>query len=639
MQLNPNVANFSDLIFGEELRVPNYQRSYVWKKKQFEKLILEIFLVGQPDKPKSAFLGPLVLLEHEKTSDIVDGQQRLTTLVMVLATFATFSKKNFAAEPIKLPSSSAIGKQLKLRSDLSLEDGIQSLLGKSSTNGGTFFRTNSEIRKIFGEAFLDGGVWKTENFWDRAVKRFPEHHAEIKNLQAVWRGIEKVAHTQLLDELKSASSTSRKKQIVIRRLEFILEKVQFLKIGVANRNDALTLFQTLNDRGLQLKPADLIRAFLFEQIFLNSRKDENFTDRDLDGAWREAISCLRKEHIDFNQFLRHWLMARGGGQVREQDIVDLVKKEMVDEKHSVQQMVDEIKDAAECYRNICYPLGTSQENRIPDPKTAASLWRMRHLGDSHRILTLRIIGMFRQAGKRQMVREAILDIERFVFRNAAVDRLMPQQVENIFWGAAQKIKNGTNAELQAALRELKGKLDDEDGDVVSKLPTPEEVEAALLENPPMRNSGLTRYVMELYCHFNQNDQLHKTLIFDSSYQVEHLAPQKPAVVRTVIGAKEKTVFPKEYWYDALGIEVDESPAEYSELVLQWGNLTLWNARSNASLKDLPWEYKRGGFPGKKNGLHWCQIKSNVQLAQRHGSWSVKEIDSRTRLIVSNVSKF
>jgi len=390
---------------------------------------------------------------------------------------------------------------------------------------------------------------------------------------------------------------------------------------------------------LQLKPADLIRAFLFEQIFLNSRKDENFTDRDLDGAWREAISCLRKEHIDFNQFLRHWLMARGGGQVREQDIVDLVKKEMVDEKHSVQQMVDEIKDAAECYRNICYPLGTSQENRIPDPKTAASLWRMRHLGDSHRILTLRIIGMFRQAGKRQMVREAILDIERFVFRNAAVDRLMPQQVENIFWGAAQKIKNGTNAELQAALRELKGKLDDEDGDVVSKLPTPEEVEAALLENPPMRNSGLTRYVMELYCHFNQNDQLHKTLIFDSSYQVEHLAPQKPAVVRTVIGAKEKTVFPKEYWYDALGIEVDESPAEYSELVLQWGNLTLWNARSNASLKDLPWEYKRGGFPGKKNGLHWCQIKSNVQLAQRHGSWSVKEIDSRTRLIVSKVSKF
>ena len=638
MQLNPNVANLSDLIFGEELKIPNYQRSYVWKKKQFSKLIHEIFHVGRTDNPKSVFLGPLVLLEHEKTSEIVDGQQRLTTLVIVLATFMTFSKKHLPAETIKISPSSAIGKKLKLSQDLSLEEGVQRLLSKSASSSGSFFRANSEIRKLFSEAFLDGGVWKADNFWQRAIKRNPELHADIRSLQSVWQGIEKESHRQLAEELRSATTASRQKQMVVKRLEFILERVQFLKIGITTRQDALTLFQTLNDRGLQLKPADLIRAFLFEQIFRNTSEGETFTDKDLDTAWREAIRCLSKDSVDFNQFLRHWLMARGGGQVREQDIVELVKTEMSAKKHTVQQMVDEIRDAAECYRNICHPLGTPLENRIPDSMTAASLWRMRHLGDSHRILTLRIVTMFWQTGKRLLVREAILDIERFVFRNAAVDRLMPQQVENIFWQAAQKIQKGTNSELKAALRALRGNLD-EDGAIVSKLPTPEEVESALQENPPTRNSGLTRYVLELYCHLGQNKQLHASLIFDSSYQVEHLAPSGPAVERTVVGLKDKKVFPKEYWYGALGIGIDESPVAYSQLVLQWGNLTLWNARSNASLKDLPWGYKRNGLPGKQNGLHYCSIKSNIQLAEQNARWSTREIEARTRLILSKVSKF
>ena len=86
MNDNPRVLNFYHLL-NYCFNIPEYQRGYRWEKKQVEDLLndLKYFIEKKSDKKEFYCLQPIVVYKTDENSyDVIDGQQRLTTLYLIL---------------------------------------------------------------------------------------------------------------------------------------------------------------------------------------------------------------------------------------------------------------------------------------------------------------------------------------------------------------------------------------------------------------------------------------------------------------------------------------------------------------------------------------------------------------------------
>jgi uncharacterized protein with ParB-like and HNH nuclease domain len=75
-------------IFGDAdsyYQIPDYQRPYSWNTEQIEQMWDDIYS-SMETKEESYFLGPIILIERKGYFEVVDGQQRLTTLTILKAT-------------------------------------------------------------------------------------------------------------------------------------------------------------------------------------------------------------------------------------------------------------------------------------------------------------------------------------------------------------------------------------------------------------------------------------------------------------------------------------------------------------------------------------------------------------------------
>lgn len=93
----PKIIKVRDLLTNESLQIPSYQRPYKWTIKNVNQLIDDILI----HKEKSEYrLGTLVVHNHDNISDIVDGQQRTITLILIA--YAIFQKQNKTTEEEKV---------------------------------------------------------------------------------------------------------------------------------------------------------------------------------------------------------------------------------------------------------------------------------------------------------------------------------------------------------------------------------------------------------------------------------------------------------------------------------------------------------------------------------------------------------
>ena len=88
-------------LFGKTLKIPDYQRPYTWTEKQVKPLLEDLYLFFQKNNQNQVpvLLGSTILFENDNTFEIVDGQQRLTTLAIILYCLGksdiVFLKQNF----------------------------------------------------------------------------------------------------------------------------------------------------------------------------------------------------------------------------------------------------------------------------------------------------------------------------------------------------------------------------------------------------------------------------------------------------------------------------------------------------------------------------------------------------------------
>jgi uncharacterized protein with ParB-like and HNH nuclease domain/predicted transport protein len=281
-------ANLLDLLkVANQFEVPIYQRAYAWDRAECEQLWKDILRAGENEQLGSHFTGSVVYVEkafgtqtNQAPSLIIDGQQRVTTVSLILAALASHldGDGSLHKEPLEGFSPEEIRDSYLINRFKSDERRYKLLLSqddrgalKAVVDGAE--RPSAAISRVF-----DNFEYFRERFRDSAV-----------DLAAVCRGLEKL---RVVD-------------------------VQ-LQLGVDHPQ---LVFEAMNSTGKRLSQADLIRNFIL--MGLNADDQERLWNRywrpmelDFSGAGKDGA---------FDDFVRHYLTAVTGTIPRLSDIYDAFK--------------------------------------------------------------------------------------------------------------------------------------------------------------------------------------------------------------------------------------------------------------------------------------------------------------------------
>ncbi len=241
-------------IFSDDFvfEIPSYQRPYSWTTEQAGELLEDLLTaLGNSDEavPDPYFLGSIVLAkkEHQSQSKVIDGQQRLTTLTILLSALAALAN----------------GKHRQELRDFIFQEG--STLKQTLT----IYRLTLRPRdaEFFREYIQeDGGLEKLVSL-DKGQLTDPQ--ANIQANAALFR--------QRLEVLSSAERAAL--------ASYLLNHCFLVTVSTPDTDSAFKIFTVLNDRGLDLSHADIIKSELIGKVPVDEQ--ERYT-----AIWEDAEESL-----------------------------------------------------------------------------------------------------------------------------------------------------------------------------------------------------------------------------------------------------------------------------------------------------------------------------------------------------------
>ncbi len=263
-------------LLSEKYGIDYYQREYRWERKHVEDLLQDLetrFMASfEPGDSRQKvreyphyFLGPIVVSRKGSQRFLIDGQQRLTTLTLVLI----FLHHVQAGYDVQVP----------------LDDLIY-----SERYGEQSFHLDVEERRDCMRALFSGDEFEP-----------PDEHGSVATLVDRYVDIEQL----FAEDLTSP-------EVLPYFLDWLLDNVQLVEITTYNDDDAYAIFETMNDRGLSLTPAEMLKAYLLSKL------DTDEARAGADGVWRREIVALQEWGDDEDAtFFRDWLRAQYAKTMRE----------------------------------------------------------------------------------------------------------------------------------------------------------------------------------------------------------------------------------------------------------------------------------------------------------------------------------
>lgn len=284
--IDANAKTINLLLNDQKYKIDYYQREYRWEDRQIEEMIDDFtstfFDDYQPHHELSDvaqygnyFLGSIIVSNKGNERFLVDGQQRLTTLTLLL----THLRRLIADKP-HAPN---------LDSLIYADD-----WGKPSFNIDVDERTN---------------VMK--NLFDGETPTTGLESESVANLVARYQDIaEKFPYDQT-GERKDSNVEEFDDRSLVYFAHWLIKKVFLVEIVADSDSDAYTIFETTNDRGLSLTPTDMLKGHVLAKI-TDEKKRFN-----ANATWREIVANLNKdEHEASADFFKAWLRSQYGRTIR-----------------------------------------------------------------------------------------------------------------------------------------------------------------------------------------------------------------------------------------------------------------------------------------------------------------------------------
>lgn len=277
--------NLGDLLHNKRFRIDVFQREYKWGKKQMEDLINDVtgsFLkcyspngeLSDYDNYDCYYMGPVVLCRTNKDISIIDGQQRLTSFSLLLIYLY----------------------HLATELGLDTED-------TKNLNEYIFVRkggTKTLVLNIEHRKDVMYGLMEEEGIED-LLEDADRYELSNRNILERYADIREMFPRELKDQ--------RALQVFI---DWLLEKVIFVQINAYSMDNAYTIFETMNDRGLNLSPSEILKGFLLSKI-IEGKEDYNTKADIANDFWNGCISIINKtlnyENSDLD-FFKAWFRAK-----------------------------------------------------------------------------------------------------------------------------------------------------------------------------------------------------------------------------------------------------------------------------------------------------------------------------------------
>ena len=280
-EIQGKTRSVRELLSGAKYGIDYYQREYKWQTKQMAELVSDLtgaFLEDYQEAHQRAdvahyghyFLGSIVISQRDNERLIVDGQQRMTSLTLLLLYLHSQQKGRDDAEPVEE-------------------------LIFSKKFGTKSFNLNVPERNDCMEALFDGTAYDTV-----------DQSESVQNLIGRFNDIadafpQEIAGTKALPYF----------------VDWLLEKVHLVEITAYADADAYTIFETMNDRGLSLSNTDMLKGYLLASINDTAKRAEAnkeikhwllaFAKRDNDKDTKETEA----------DFFKAWLRAKYAADIRE----------------------------------------------------------------------------------------------------------------------------------------------------------------------------------------------------------------------------------------------------------------------------------------------------------------------------------
>lgn len=275
-KITANSRNVAELL-GHRYEVDYYQREYRWEERQVVELLDDLvakfedsYEVGD-ERQKVAgyeryFLGSIVIAERDARRFIVDGQQRLTTLTLLLL---------------------HLGRAQPGRTDIAP-------LIFSEKFGQQQFNIAVPERDAVMRALY------REDPYDPVAERDP-------SARTLWDRFHDIETRFSLDELQPDGT-----QPVAHFTDWLLNQLVLVEILATDEEDAYTVFETMNDRGLSLSMAEMLKGYLLSRIDDPDKRDPANT------LWRaRMLELVERSKDDELDFFKAWLRARHAETIRE----------------------------------------------------------------------------------------------------------------------------------------------------------------------------------------------------------------------------------------------------------------------------------------------------------------------------------
>jgi hypothetical protein len=583
---NYPVSQLFDIEAGVVYAIPRYQREYTWGKNQWENLFDDVL-----ENDPSYFLGSIICINQStdvlsvQKLELVDGQQRLTTLSLLFAAVYHALKSH----ETDLDDEQRV-ELINLKRKLVLKKGDDQirLIPQIQNNNNQDYRAVLADIGVISECDVPAYAGNRKIF--RAYRYFQDRIDEIANgrsnrLGTMMEFLDKVSHACLV------------------------------KIEVASHADAYTLFESLNNRGMPLTAIDLIKNKLLARLeSIEPGKVDHYF-----GHWSRLLGYLGDDYAIQERFFRQYYNAfkdqlKAIHQVpvaTRSNLIHIYEKFI---NHDAKDCLQKISAAGRLYSLILSRNQDDAPNSIEKP--LKDLERIQ--GAPSYLLMLYLLVRKDELELANAHLNSIVELlVRFFVRRNLTDTPPTRDLTRLFMTVIDKI-SGLRAD--AIPQSIEQQL--------VAVSATDEIFQRKLEGPIYEeNSGVTRFIL---CALAEQSMTKESWVdlwrFENKqfvWTIEHIFPQGENIPQSWI-----TMI-------ADGDEVKAKEIQQTH-VHKLGNLTI--SGFNSALGNKSFEDKRdrvdrlGRAVGYKNGL-----KLNKDLAAATG-WSVGQITARTKKFVQQTTQ-
>jgi len=527
MKIESTDQDIRNLLSSGYYRIPRFQRPYSWTTENIQEFWDDVVR----DRPVDYFIGSMVTFkEGSQRFAVVDGQQRLTTITILLAVLRN-----------------------KLQ-DLGLEDlarGIHGLIERRNIDNKEEFILSTETAYPF---FQDHILkWGTP---DVAVTPMREE----ENLQRAFDQFGGLVQDVIArTEASYAGSEDRRREAVKQRLVEIRDSVLDLKVifvKLDDEDDAYIIFETLNTRGKDLSLTDLVKNHVTKHLKASSASVDQAKVK-----WEQILETIEgsSKDLETDTFIHHFWLSRYD-YLPAKSLFKELKRRIG--KAECGQFLSSLVSDSVFYRSIhdiAYGKWSKNDQRIAESLQALQLFRVQQQTPC----VLSLVRAFKAGRiKRRHLEEALVAIEKFHFLFTAVtSQRSSGGISGMYASLGRRLFEAETTESAlGVIKELKQKLRD-------RIPSLDEVKALFPEivqtDRLSKQRGLVKYILSAF-----DREMRSGAVTDyEKMTIEHLLPQsqigEEGLTETVVGQLGNLILVSPEMNERLG---DKSFAEKKRIL-------------------------------------------------------------------------